>query len=122
MPRNAKEAKTEQGDRPIRTSSLTEEKMISFNVDDMNDVLDPHYDGLAREVLEANEQDVKEVSQDTENPDAKILVGSNIPEDIEKDILNFLKGRKATFAWKHEDITGISRYIMKETFAPERNP
>ncbi|KAI3821220.1 hypothetical protein L1987_08780 [Smallanthus sonchifolius] len=153
--RNAKEAKTEQGDRPIKTSSSTKEKVISFDEDDRNDVQDPHHDdlvitlyianhfiqrilidggssvniiqhevlkrmgisdseiiskssGLARDVLEAKEQDVKKVSMDAENPDVKILVGSNIPEDIEKDILNFLKDRKATFAWKHEDMTGVT--------------
>ncbi|KAI3812675.1 hypothetical protein L1987_17387 [Smallanthus sonchifolius] len=170
--RNAKEAKTEQGDMPIRTSSLTEEKVISFDEDDRNDVQDPHHDGLVitmyianhfirriridegslvniikhevlkkmgipdseiiskssvlvgfsrevkiyiegvRDVLEAKEQDVKEISLDAENPDVKILVGSNIPEDIEKDILNFLNGRKATFAWKHENMTSISKNII----------
>ncbi|KAI3821292.1 hypothetical protein L1987_08856 [Smallanthus sonchifolius] len=149
--RNAKEAKTENGDRPIRTSSLTEGKVICFDEDDRNNVQDPHHDGLvitlyianhfihrilidrrssvniihhevlkrmgipyskiimkssvlvgfsgeAMDVLEAKEHDVKEVPLDAENPDIKILVGSNIPEDIEKDILNFLRGRKATFA------------------------
>ncbi|KAI3676095.1 hypothetical protein L1987_85694 [Smallanthus sonchifolius] len=44
--RNAKEAKTEKGDRPVRTSSLTEEKVISFNEDDRDNVQDPHHDGL----------------------------------------------------------------------------
>ncbi|KAI3797985.1 hypothetical protein L1987_33251 [Smallanthus sonchifolius] len=131
--RNAKEAKTEQGDRPIRTSSLNEEKVISFNVDDMDDVQDPYHDGLVITLKamdtryeggalnipsvcqianpmgsKTKEHDVKEVSLDAENPDVKILVGSNIPEDIEEDILNFLRGRKATFAWKHEDMTGAT--------------
>ncbi|KAI3821624.1 hypothetical protein L1987_09193 [Smallanthus sonchifolius] len=168
--RNAKEAKTENGDRPIKTSSLTEEKVIYFDEDDRDEVQDPHHDGLVitlyianhfirkilidggssvniirHEVLkkmgipdseiiskssvlvgfsgetldtrnesstlnislmcqdanplgsEAKEQDVREVSLDAENPDIKILVGSNIPEDIEEDTLNFLRGRKATF-------------------------
>ncbi|KAI3797991.1 hypothetical protein L1987_33257 [Smallanthus sonchifolius] len=112
--RNAKEAKTEQGDRPIRTSSLNEEKVISFNVDDMDDVQDPYHDGLAKDVLETKEHDVKEVSLDAENPDVKILVGSNIPEDIEDDILNFLRGRKATFAWKHEDMTANMVVVQKK--------
>ncbi|KAI3812244.1 hypothetical protein L1987_16951 [Smallanthus sonchifolius] len=210
--RNAKEAKTKNGDRPIRTSSLTTEKVICFDEDDRNDVQDSHHDGLVItlyianhfirrilidggssvniiqhevlkrmgipdseiiskssvlvgfngevkstvgeiklpiyiegvnsiqkfcvidslscynvilgrpwihnmkavpsiyhhcvkmptlwewDVLETKEHDVKEVSLDAENPDVKILVGSNIPGDIEKDILNFLRARKATFA------------------------
>ncbi|KAI3807551.1 hypothetical protein L1987_23481 [Smallanthus sonchifolius] len=44
--RNAKEAKTEKGDRPIKTSSLTEEKVICFDEDYKNNVQDPHHDGL----------------------------------------------------------------------------
>ncbi|KAI3786389.1 hypothetical protein L1987_40030 [Smallanthus sonchifolius] len=262
--RNAKEAKTENGDKPIRTSSLTEEKVICFDEEDINNIQDPHHDGLvitlyvanhfirrilidggssvniiqhevlkkmgipdfeiiskssvlvgfcgevkntigeielpiyiegtldtrhesstlnisptcqdanplgvmeinsdqqeakncytssmkasvktrqgyqltmqARDVLETKEQDVKEVSLDAENSDVKILVGSNISEDIEKDILNFLRGRKAIFAWKHEDMTSISKDIIthklgidksfrpihqkRRKFAPERN-
>ncbi|KAI3810332.1 hypothetical protein L1987_19944 [Smallanthus sonchifolius] len=215
--RNAKEAKTENGNRPIRTSSLTNEKVICFDEDDRNNVQGPYHDGLvitlyianhficrilidgvssiniiqheilkrmgipdseiiskssvlvgfseegkstvgeiklpiyiegvnsikkflkinsdqqeakncytssmkasvktrqatqltkqSRDVLEA-----KEVSLDAEKPDVKILVGSNIPDDIEKDILNFLKGRKATFAWKHKDMTGFQQIQME---------
>ncbi|KAI3821347.1 hypothetical protein L1987_08913 [Smallanthus sonchifolius] len=166
--RNANEAKTEQGDRPIRTSNLTEEKVISFDVDDRNDVQDPHHDGLVITLYIANHfiwrilidggssvniiqhevlkrmgiSDSKIISKssvlavdtryevgalnipsactlDAKNPDVKILVGSNIPEDIEKDILNFLKGRKATFAWKHEDMTEEVERLLKSRMIRE---
>ena len=36
----------DNGDRPIRTSIVTEEKVITFDEDDRVDVQDPHHDGL----------------------------------------------------------------------------
>ncbi|KAI3802237.1 hypothetical protein L1987_30367 [Smallanthus sonchifolius] len=60
----------------------------------------------ARDVLETKEQDVKEVSLSTEDPDVKVLVGTNIPKDIEQNLIELLKIRTSTFAWKHEDTTG----------------
>ncbi|KAI3815613.1 hypothetical protein L1987_15290 [Smallanthus sonchifolius] len=51
---NAKEVKTENGDRPIRTSSLTEEKVICFDEEDRDDVHDPHHDGLVITLFIAN--------------------------------------------------------------------
>ncbi|KAI3732604.1 hypothetical protein L1987_63810 [Smallanthus sonchifolius] len=193
--RNAKEAKTEKGDRPVRTSSLTEEKVISFNEEDRDNVQDPHHDGLvitlyvanhfirrilidggssvniiqhvvlkrmgipeskiisksavltldtrhesgtldlppmcqdayslgssedqqgsARcrrlDVLEAREQDVKELSLSPEDPDVKVLIGTSIPEDIEQSLIRLLKSRTSTFAWKHEDMTCISKDVI----------
>ena len=87
--------------------------------------------------MEAREQDVKEVSLDPEDPEVKVLVGSGILSDIEQDLVSFLKRRKSTFAWKHEDMTGISKDIIthklgidksfrpvhqkRRKFAPERN-
>ena len=87
--------------------------------------------------MEAREQDIKEVSLDPEDPDIKVLVGSEIQENIKKDLLAFLKRRRSTLAWKHEDITGISKDIIthklgidksfrpihqkRRKFAPERN-
>ncbi|KAI3819390.1 hypothetical protein L1987_13221 [Smallanthus sonchifolius] len=225
MPRNAKEAKTENGDIPIKTSSLTEEKVICFDDDDRDEVHDPRHDGLVitlyianhfirrilidggsyvniiqHEVLkkmgipdseiiskssvlvgfsgetldtrqESSTLNISPMCQDADplgsgedqqrptrgqkllhffneslcqilasiaiNEAGQILVGSNIPEDIEEDILNFLRGRKATFAWKHEDMTGIFKDIIthklgidksfrpihqkRRKFAPERN-
>ena len=87
--------------------------------------------------MENSEQDVKKVILDQDNPDISVLVGTNIPQDIENQIINFLKCRMSTFAWKHEDITGISKDIIthklgidrsfkpvhqkRRKFAPERN-
>ncbi|KAI3810882.1 hypothetical protein L1987_20505 [Smallanthus sonchifolius] len=65
----------------------------------------------ARDVLEAKEQDVKEVSLDPANPDTKVLIGSNIPGDVEQELLDFLKGRMSTFTWKHEDMAEFERLL-----------
>ena len=61
----------------------------------------------------------------------------NIPLDIEHSLISFLKCRMSTFAWKHEDMTGISKDVIthklgidksfkpiqqkRRKFAPERN-
>ncbi|KAI3744474.1 hypothetical protein L1987_57555 [Smallanthus sonchifolius] len=155
--RNAKEAKIEKGDRPTKTSNLTEAKVISFDEGDKDDVQDPHHDGLvitlyianhfirrilidggssvniiqldvlkrmgipdyeiiskssvlqlkkqARNVLETKEEDVKEIYLNAKDPDVKVLVGTNIPKDIEQDLIELLKRKTSTFAWKHEDVT-----------------
>jgi ribonuclease HI len=87
--------------------------------------------------LEAREKEIKEVSLDPGNPEIKVLVGTNIPQDIEQQLLTFLKNKSSTFAWKHEDMTGISKNIIthklgidnsfrpihqkRRKFAPERN-
>ncbi|KAI3704181.1 hypothetical protein L1987_74396 [Smallanthus sonchifolius] len=153
--RNAKEAKTEKGDRSLRTSILIEEKIISFNEDDRDNVQDPHHDDLvitlyvvnhfirrilidggssvniiqhdvlkrmgipdsefisksavvvgfsrvkntvgeikipkqARDVLEAKEQDVKELPLKPEDPDVKLKKAEDHPSDLEEalDILD----------------------------------
>ena len=72
-----------------------------------------------------------------ENPEGKVLVGSSMLEQIKQDLLNFLRTRSKTFAWKHEDMTGIDKSIIthklnidpsfrpihqkRRKFAPERN-
>ena len=74
---------------------------------------------------------------DDNNPDISVLIGTNIPKDIEQELTSFLKCRMSTFAWKHEDMTGISKDIIthklgidknfrpiqqkRRKFAPERN-
>ena len=55
------------------------------------------------EVLEAREHDVKEVPLDPGDPEAKILIGSLLPEHIEGDLIKFFKSQRSTFAWKPED-------------------
>ncbi|KAI3742202.1 hypothetical protein L1987_59882 [Smallanthus sonchifolius] len=54
MLRNAKEAKTEKGDRPTKTSTLTEKKIICFDEGDRDNVQDPHHDGLVITLYIAN--------------------------------------------------------------------
>ena len=87
--------------------------------------------------MEASDQDVKKTILDQDNADISVLVGANIPQDIENQLTNFLKCRMSTFAWKHEDMTGISKDIIthklgidksfrpiqqkRRKFAPERN-
>ena len=87
--------------------------------------------------MEAREKEIKEVPLDPEDPEVKVLIGTSIPEDIEPRIIDFLKSRITTFAWKHEDMTGISKDIIthklgidksfrpihqkRRKFAPERN-
>ena len=55
---------------------------------------------------------MKEVPLDPEDPEAKIFIGSSLPEQIEEDLLKFLKSQRSTFAWKPEDMTGISQNII----------
>ncbi|XP_076890307.1 uncharacterized protein LOC143541352 [Bidens hawaiensis] len=43
--KHAKESKLENGERPIRTSTTVEQKVISFDEDDRITVQDPHHDG-----------------------------------------------------------------------------
>ncbi|KAM0070937.1 putative nucleotidyltransferase, Ribonuclease H [Helianthus debilis subsp. tardiflorus] len=91
----------------------------------------------AQDIVEDSEQDVKKIILDQDNPDISVLVGTNIPQDIEEQLTNFLKCRMSTFAWKHEDMTGISKDVIthklgidksfkpvqqkRRKFAPERN-
>jgi hypothetical protein len=89
------------------------------------------------DVLESGDQDVKEVILIPEDPDIKVLVGVKMNEDLEKKMIEFLRDRRKTFAWKQEDMTGISKNIIthklgldksfrpvqqkRRKFAPERN-
>ena len=62
--------------------------------------------------MEAREQDVKDICLGSEDPEKKIFVGSGMLESLEQDMLSFLKDKISTFAWKHEDMTGISKSII----------
>ncbi|KAK1441334.1 hypothetical protein QVD17_07181 [Tagetes erecta] len=91
----------------------------------------------AQAVLEATEQDVKEVAMDPNDQEKKVYIGSDIPTNIKEGLLEFLKARSSTFAWKHDDMTGISKDVIthklnvdksfrpihqkRRKFAPERN-
>ena len=72
-----------------------------------------------------------------EDPEAKVFIGSSLPKRIEEDLVEFLESRRSTFAWKPEDMAGISKEIIthkvgvdpsfrsihqkRRKFAPERN-
>jgi hypothetical protein len=52
--RSAKESKLENGERPIRTSTLTSQRIITFDEDDRNNIQDPHHDSLVITLFIAN--------------------------------------------------------------------
>ena len=52
--RHARETKAETGARPIRSTSLSLEKVISFDEDDLVSIQDPHHDGLVITLYVAN--------------------------------------------------------------------
>ena len=80
---------------------------------------------------------MKEVPLSLEDPEAKVFIGSSLPEQIEEDLIEFLKSRKSTFAWKPEDMACINKNIIthklgvdpsfrpihqkRRKFEPERN-
>ena len=65
-------------------------------------------------MLEAKEQDIKEVPLNLKDLEAKVHIGSSIPKEIEQDLVNFLKDRRKTFAWKHEDMTDIDKEVITQ--------
>jgi hypothetical protein len=52
--KHAKECKLENGEKPIRTTTLTNQKTISFEETDRGDIQDPHHDGLVITLCIAN--------------------------------------------------------------------
>ncbi|XP_022041899.1 uncharacterized protein LOC110944546 [Helianthus annuus] len=52
--RHAKEAKAERGDEPTRMTTLTTDKVITFDSDDWDNIQDPHHDGLVINLYIAN--------------------------------------------------------------------
>ncbi|KAK1568798.1 hypothetical protein Q3G72_028909 [Acer saccharum] len=82
-------------------------------------------------------EELDEVSIDPNQPDHKVLIGSRLPADVRKQLVEFLKERRNSFAWSHEDMIGIDPEVMvhrlqvdpdhqpvkqkRRKFAPERN-
>ncbi|KAD6796232.1 hypothetical protein E3N88_07128 [Mikania micrantha] len=62
-----------------------------------------------------------EVPLNPDDPEVKVIIGTNIPEDIEEKLISFLKSRVSTFAWKHEDMTGISSDVITHKLGIDRN-
>ncbi|KAJ0521636.1 hypothetical protein HanIR_Chr10g0473271 [Helianthus annuus] len=52
--RHVKEAKAERGERPTRMTTLTADKVITFDSDDRDTVQDPHHDALVITLYVAN--------------------------------------------------------------------
>ena len=46
------------------------------------------------------------------DPEVKALIGTELPLDFEEQLISFLKDRISCFAWKHEDMTGISMDVI----------
>ena len=44
--------------------------------------------------------------------DKKVLVGQDVPPEVEANLIELLMDRLDVFAWEHEDITGISWDVM----------
>ncbi|KAD2393426.1 hypothetical protein E3N88_40403 [Mikania micrantha] len=75
--------------------------------------MDTRYEGGSLDISSVSrEKEVKEVLLDPENPETKVLIGTNISEDIEEKLISFLKSRISTFAWKYEDMRVISSDII----------
>ncbi len=53
-----------------------------------------------------------EVTLDEKYPDRKVLVGSNTPDPVRPDLINFLKTKMSCFAWSHFDMTGIDAEVI----------
>jgi hypothetical protein len=75
--------------------------------------------------LEAREQDDKKISLDPTNSDIKVLVGSNMSRDVEEELVDFLKKKTKCQPllgniWKHEDMTGISKDIIRQKLVIDR--
>ncbi|KAK0589707.1 hypothetical protein LWI29_017611 [Acer saccharum] len=82
-------------------------------------------------------EELDEVSIDPDQPDRKVFIGSRLPDDIRKQLVEFLRERRNSFAWSHEDMIGIDPEVMvhrlqvdpdhqpvkqkRRKFAPERN-
>ena len=71
--------------------------------------------------MEASEQDVDEILLDPSDPESKIYIRSGILGKMKEDLISFLKRRKSTFAWKHEDMTGISKDIITHKLGIDRS-
>nr|XP_043612730.1 uncharacterized protein LOC122584738 [Erigeron canadensis] len=65
-----------------------------------------------RVVTVKEEQDVKEVNLIPEDPNIKVLLGAKISKELEVKFTDFLKKRMKTFAWKQEDMIGISKDVI----------
>ena len=82
-------------------------------------------------------EELDEVSIDPDQPDHKVFIRSRLPDNIRKQLIEFLKERRNNFAWSHSDMVGIDPKVIvhrlqvdpdhqpvkqkRRKFAPERN-
>ncbi|KAK1584217.1 hypothetical protein Q3G72_030878 [Acer saccharum] len=82
-------------------------------------------------------EELNEVSIDPDHPDHKVYIGSRLPSNIRKQLIEFLQERRSSFAWSHADMVGIDPEVIvhrlqvdpdhqpikqkRRKFAPERN-
>ena len=57
-------------------------------------------------------EELDEVSIDPDNPDQKVYIESRLPSDIRKQLIEFLQGRRGSFAWSHSDMVGIDPEVI----------
>ncbi|KAI3742755.1 hypothetical protein L1987_60450 [Smallanthus sonchifolius] len=135
--RNAKEAKTEKGDRPTKNSSLTEAKVISFDEGDRDDVKDPHHDGLVitlcitnhfiRRILIDGGSSVNiiqlEVLKSMGIPDSEIISKSSVLAGMIKEVkfprwlANVVVVQKKNGKWRVcVDFTDLNKACPKDPF------
>ena len=74
----------------------------------------PHYVWSA-ENEKPSKLETDEVILDPRNPDKKVLLGTDIPDQIRPELVSFLKSKIANFAWSHKDMTGISSEVTVST-------
>ncbi|KAK0592167.1 hypothetical protein LWI29_014403 [Acer saccharum] len=82
-------------------------------------------------------EELDEMSINPDQPDHKVFIGFRLPDDIYKQLIEFLKKRRNSFAWSHSDMVGIDPKVIvhrlqvdpdhqpikqkRRKFAPERN-
>lgn len=49
---------------------------------------------------------------DLEFPDQVVQIGSDLPDEVRTDLITFLRAKHDCFAWKHDDMTGLSPYVI----------
>ncbi|KAK4856809.1 hypothetical protein QYF36_021535 [Acer negundo] len=57
-------------------------------------------------------EELDEVSIDPDNPEHKVYIGSRLSDDIRNQLVTFLKERRNSFAWSHEDMIGIDPNVI----------
>ena len=67
---------------------------------------------LVKEKVEATETP-KQVKLDENRPDQTVLIGSQLNEREEQNLVTFLRSNRDVFAWSAKDLCGISRDIIE---------